>query len=254
MYATGSHHAQFTMIPALSTDKQPMLVTLPMSSVSIENTWHVTGMKGTGSDAVVADNTRVETDDICSFADISTTPPSAIDEAALEATDYWVNYPLLRAKALGVLLGCAEGLLEAISAKSGGPIIYSTHASKRESGAYQYMLGEAETKIKAARRLIMGSNSRIDAAAARREVTTVEERTEFRGEGAFVIQTLSSAVDRLMDLGGSSAFGTAGPAQRYWRDYSTAARHVIFNPQVSYEQAGIHLLGIEPGVVTPDML
>lgn len=253
-YATGSHHAQVTMVPAILPDQQPMLVVLPMSSVELDYTWQVAGMKGTGSDTVVANEVLVDSASICSFADISATPPAVVDSTLLEPSDYWVNYPLLRAKSLGVLIGCAEGLLDVIMAKSGGPIIYSSYAHKSDSSAYQAALGEAATKIRAARRLVENSCDRIDEAAIERWVLSIEERTEFRGEGALVVQILTEVVDELMDLGGSSAFGMAGPAQRYWRDFSTAARHVLFNAQVSYETVGRHILGIEPGIVQPDML
>ncbi|WP_159419552.1 acyl-CoA dehydrogenase family protein [Rhodococcus rhodochrous] len=253
-YATGSHHAAFTMVPAMNAEQELVLVVMPMSAVRIENTWLVTGMKGSGSDTVVAEDVQVAASDICPFIEISTTPPTAIAVGDLEATDYWVNYPLLRAKSLGVLVGCAEGLLESIVAKSSGPIIYSTYAHKSDSSAYHYLLGEAAVKIRAARHLVERACRTVDEIADRAEVMSIADRAEFRGEGAFVVRTLSEVVDRLMDLAGSSGFGTTGWAQRYWRDYSAAARHVLFNPQISYETAGRNLLGIEPGIVSPDML
>jgi alkylation response protein AidB-like acyl-CoA dehydrogenase len=170
------------------------------------------------------------------------------------ASDYWVNYPILRAKALGVLVGCAEGLLEVATAKSGSPILYSVYAKKSDSSSYHASIGEAATQIKAAKRLVEDSCRRIDAVAAEGRVQSIDERTEARGEGALVIRLLHDAIERLMDLGGSSGFSTTAPAQRYWRDFATGSRHVIFNSAISYEQAGRHLLGIEPGIVEPDML
>ncbi len=253
-YATGSHHAAWTMIPAISPEQLPVLVALPMSAVKLDHTWLVSGMKGTGSDTVVADDVRVESANIAPFSDIAVAPPATVDDAVREASDFWVNYPILRAKALGVLLGCAEGLLEVIAAKSGGPIIYSTYAHKSDSAAYHAAIGEAATQIQAARRLVEDSCGRIDAAACEGRVQSVEERAEARGEGALVIHLLHTAIERLMDLGGSSGFTTTAPAQRYWRDFSISARHVIFNSQISYETVGRRVLGIEPGIVDPDML
>ncbi len=253
-YATGSHHAAVTMVPALSPDQLPMLVVMPMSDVVLDNTWQVAGMKATGSDTVVANAVVVPAGNVAPFADISTTPPTVVASDALEPCDYWVNYPILRAKALGVLVGCAEGLLEAIAAKSGAPIIYSSYAHKSDSAAYHAAIGEAATQIRGARRLVENSCARIDTAARQRRVLSVEERTEARGEGALVINILTTAIERLMDLGGSSGFSTTAPAQRYWRDFSIAARHVIFNSQISYESVGRRVLGIEPGVVELDML
>jgi len=253
-YATGSHHAAWTMVPALSPQQLPMLAVMPMTDVQIEDTWHVAGMKGTGSDTVVADNVKVQAGMIAAFSDIAVAPPSTVDEGARVASDYWVNYPILRAKALGVLVGCAEGLLEVVAGKSGSPILYSVYAHKSDSSAFQASIGEAATQIKAAKRLVEDSCRRIDATAAEGRVQSIDERTEARGEGALIIRLLHEAIERLMDLGGSSGFSTTAPAQRYWRDFATGSRHVLFNSAISYEQAGRHLLGIEPGIVEPDML
>ena len=247
-YATGSHHAAWTMVPALSPEQLPTLAVLPMSAVELDHTWLVSGMRGIGSDTVVANNARVEASMCAAFSNIMVTPPVTVDTSDLEPCDYWVNYPLLRAKALGVLVGCAEGLLEVVAGKSGGPIIYSKYAHKSDSAAYHFAIGEAAAKIQAARRLVDSSCARIDAVACEERVQTVEERTEARGEGAVVISLLSYAVERLMDLGGSSGF-SAGPAQRYWRDFHISTRHVIFNAQISYEQVGRHVLGIEPAIL-----
>jgi alkylation response protein AidB-like acyl-CoA dehydrogenase len=252
-YATGSHHAAWTIVPALSPEELPMLAVLPMSAVELDHTWLVSGMKGTGSDTVVANNAPVQASMCAAFSDIMISPPATVDRSELEPCDYWVNYPLLRAKALGVLVGCAEGLLEVVAAKSGGPIIYSNYAHKSDSAAYHFVIGEAATKIQAARRLVDNSCARIDTVACEARVQTVQERTEARGEGALVISLLHSAVERLMDLGGSSGF-TAGPAQRYWRDFSISTRHVIFNSQISYEQVGRHVLGIEPAILELEVL
>jgi len=253
-YATGSHHAAWTMVPALSPEQMPMLAVMPMADVQIEDTWHVAGMKGTGSDTVVADSVKVPSRMIAAFSDIAVSPPATVDESVRVASDYWVNYPILRAKALGVLVGCAEGLLEVATAKSGSPILYSVYAKKSDSSSYHASIGEAATQIKAAKRLVEDSCRRIDAVAAEGRVQSIDERTEARGEGALVIRLLHDAIERLMDLGGSSGFSTTAPAQRYWRDFATGSRHVIFNSAISYEQAGRHLLGIEPGIVEPDML
>lgn len=253
-YATGSHHAAWTLVPALSPEGSPVLAVMPMSDVDLDYTWQVAGMKGTGSDTVVANDVAVPAGMIAAFSDIAVCPPATVDEAVRVASDYWVNYPILRAKALGVLVGCAEGLLEYITAKSGSPIIYSIYAHKSDSAAYHASIGEAATQIQAARRLVEDSCARIDAAARNGWVQSLEERTEARGEGALVIRLLHDAIERLMDLGGSSGFTTTAPAQRYWRDFATGSRHVLFNSQISYEQAGRRVLGIEPGVVEPDML
>ncbi|MFD2577544.1 acyl-CoA dehydrogenase family protein [Novosphingobium colocasiae] len=61
-YGSASHHAKWAMVPAAGENGQMNMVLLPMDKVEIEQTWRVTGMKGTGSDTVVALDIEVGAD------------------------------------------------------------------------------------------------------------------------------------------------------------------------------------------------
>ena len=63
------------------------------------------------------------------------------------------------------------------------------------------------------------------------------------------VDILTRTVEQLMSLSGSSSFATKMPAQRFWRDFSVGARHVIFNSDLGYEVLGRQVLGIEPNIV-----
>lgn len=80
-------------------------------------------MRGSGSDTLVAENVFVPEHLACKMAGIISAEPHTYER---ESSDYWIPFPLLRAKALGVLVGCVEGLLETVTASTAKPIVFST--------------------------------------------------------------------------------------------------------------------------------
>jgi 3-hydroxy-9,10-secoandrosta-1,3,5(10)-triene-9,17-dione monooxygenase len=243
-YASASHHALWAMVPVVDTDGEPNLAFLPMSKITLENTWRMAGMKATGSDTVVAVNVRVQKNQFCKISDLSRPDPRFA-----EPTDYWVAFPLLRAKAFGVLIGIAEGLLEAVIATGSRPIIYTTYQHRFDSPVFLSVIGEVAAKIRAARTLMERGTDINDNAALQRTILTYEQRTELRGEGAVTSELLITSVDKLMNICGSSAFADSHPAQRYWRDFSVGARHIIFSSEVGYEVAGRARCNISPNII-----
>jgi alkylation response protein AidB-like acyl-CoA dehydrogenase len=225
---------------------------LPMSKAVLENTWKVTGMKGTGSDTLVAKDIAIGKDQFCQITSASV--GVALDQSTYtkEASDYWVGFPLLRAKALGVLLGAAEGLLESVIEIKDRPIIYSTYQKRVDSQVWQAGIGEAAARIGVARSIVDKHNIYNDEAASHRHILSYAERAVCRGECGVAADLLIKTVEDLMDLSGSSAFATKCISQRYWRDFSIGIRHIIFNSKMGYEVFGRQILGVEPNVVASD--
>ncbi|MFD2577517.1 hypothetical protein ACFSTD_00440 [Novosphingobium colocasiae] len=248
-YGSASHHADWALVPSQFADGRICMTALPMSQVKIEATWDVAGMKGTGSDTVVAVDVELQPDQVCELSAVSVTRNSGESRFEREATDFWVVFALLRAKALGVLLGAAEGLLEAVLTGRDKPIIYYTFPRRGDSAIWQAEYGKAAAHIGIARSIIEKHNLYNDAAAERMHILTYEERSRCRGECAAVADMLVETVERLMNLAGSSAYSSANPIQRYWRDFSIGMRHIIFNSALGYEVYGKQLIGVEPNIV-----
>jgi 3-hydroxy-9,10-secoandrosta-1,3,5(10)-triene-9,17-dione monooxygenase len=57
------------------------------------------------------------------------------------------------------------------------------------------------------------------------------------------MKLLRQAAERLMDIGGSSAFATSNPMQRAWRDIALGSRHAFVHSSQSLELYGRHLSG-----------
>jgi alkylation response protein AidB-like acyl-CoA dehydrogenase len=240
-YASNCHHASLALLQGTSAEGQPYLTVAKMSDVKIVNTWKVVGMRGSGSDTIVAENVFIPKDLCCLMQGIGSAEGYSYVK---EASDYWVGFPLLRAKAAGILVGAVEGLLEVVAESSERPVIYSSFAKKRDSASFRFLIGEAAAKIRSARTIIDKCNNDNDAAALAARAMSLEERMHSRVEIAAAIKLLNEASSSLMDLAGSSGFAETNLAQQYWRDFNVGSRHVIFNPYVSNEAYGATVLGV----------
>ena len=80
------------------------------------------------------------------------------------------------------------------------------------------------------------------------------ERARQKAGFALTTELLSAALEKIMFVGGSSAFAYANELQRFWRDYNTAARHAIYLPDFGYEVYGAMRLGMNQTVVPPNLV
>jgi alkylation response protein AidB-like acyl-CoA dehydrogenase len=252
-YGSASHHSDWAVVPARDPAGVLCMAAMPMREVEIDRTWLVTGMKGTGSDSLIADKVLISEAQLSPLDGLGS---ETTNDAAFvrEATDYWPGLTMLRCKALGVVVGAAEGLLETVMENKQRPIIYSTYGERGQSQAWQAKLGQAAAQISTARAMMDQHNRFNDDAARGQRLLTYAERAKIRAEVSVICEMLIAAVETLMNLAGSSAYMLKNPAQRFWRDFSIAVRHVIFNIDLGFEVYGKQLLGIEPNVIPSEYL
>lgn len=239
-YGSNCHHASYALLQGILNEEIPVMCLVGVDSVTRVNTWDVVGMRGSGSDTLVAESVFVPVEHACKMAGVTSMEQFSYER---EATDYWVTFPLLRAKALGILVGAAEALLEVVAAAGNKPLLYSIYDQKQLSASYRAYLGEVAAKIRSARIIMDSSNALNDAAALAGRAMDNDERHHVRAEVALAIKLLGEACHTLMDLAGSSGFSESNLAQRYWLDFNVGCRHVIFNSYVSFEAYGDFELG-----------
>lgn len=252
-YGSGSHYSSWTTFPCVGDDGVAYNVAVPMADVRIEPTWKVAGMRGTGSDTLVAENVVVGPDQFCSMDELWGGAASPQRQASAELCDRWQLWPLMRAKLLGVMVGTAHGLLDRVIAAKDKAIMYTSHARRADSSMFQASVGRSASRIGAAHMLIMDSIREIDNAAVEGRAMSYAECARLRGLIGVVIDLLMPTVDDLMNQLGSSALADANVAQRYWRDFGSGIRHAIFHGDSHYEITGRQILGVEPNLVPPEM-
>jgi len=250
-YSSGCHDSAWGMFALASKNAEGRFIPAgqfyaPMSDTTIQDTWFVAGLKGTGSNTVVFKDAFVPQHRVVPPAPPGQPPGK---KHVGEPSDYFALLPHLRSVMLGVLVGMAEAALEVVTGgTSKRGIVYTTYARQTDSHVVQKEIGEAATMIHTARVLMDRANQLIDEAALNQRTITYLEQTRNKGETVFATDLLVKAVEKLMYVSGSSGFMETTPLQRYWRDLNVAARHAANVPHVGYEMYGRALMGVEPNI------
>ena len=229
-------------------------VYIPMSEVTILDTWYTVGMQGTSSDSASVKNLFVpEHRLVAAEKTFGYREPGKRHVGA--PSDNWQVFPLIRAAGLGQLVGAAEAALElALEGAQRKPVPNTTYTRQMNSPVIQRNLGEAAAKIEAASLLATSlCNEQDQAALAGRQLSPIE-RARQKASCALSVELLGAALDKIMYVGGSSAFALSNELQRFWRDFNMAARHAIYLPDFGYEAYGGMRLGLEQTAVPPNLL
>ena len=249
-YLSGSSHADWAIFSLADKgpDGKPVGASayVPMSDVVLDETWFVSGLSATASNTGVVED-KLLPDHL--YVTAGPGPEERGEEA--EATDFVAMVPQFRVFLIAVMVGIAESMVEAIvaNAKKKG-ITYSTYRIQSTSQVVHKDLGEASAMVFGAREIMVAAARKIDAVALERRTMSAEERAYSRGQTALANQLLTAAAEKLMFIGGASAFALGNPLQRQWRDLNIAARHGISVPSLGFELAGRALLDVE-GAITP---
>jgi alkylation response protein AidB-like acyl-CoA dehydrogenase len=258
-YASGSAHASWAQLGVVTTNRDGShgggFAYVRRDQYTIDNTWHMMGMKGTGSDTIVVGDAFIPAAQFYDVAKLGIGGHEPGKRHVGEPSDFWPFMPFLRATAHAVVAGAACAIKERVmDASHKRPILYTSYARQSEAVMMQGELGKAVARISAAEALTFKNCDLIDNAGLAHERLTAEQRALSKGEGSLAVELLNEAVEQLMFLAGSSAYADANPIQRLYRDASFAMRHVANLPYVGYEILGKSLLGVEPNIALPDFI
>jgi len=258
-YCSGSRNAQWGGFGVKVINDEDEVVGggniyIPMAELTIEDTWFMVGMKGTGSETCVAKDVFVPKN---RFYDVSKGighHPEGKKHVG-EPSDYWPFMPFLRATAFGMVCGAAEAMAEMVmEASHNRPIVYTSYTKQSDCAVVQGELGRIVASVSAAKLLTDKTCALIDEAGRSRIPMTPQARALSKGEGSYTVDILAQAAHDLMFLAGSSAFAESKEISRFWRDLNVGARHTANLPYVGYEILGKSLLGIEPNIAPADFI
>ncbi|GAA1369461.1 acyl-CoA dehydrogenase family protein [Streptomyces beijiangensis] len=252
-FASGSLHSQWATlgVPVVDasgrqTDQGAALI--PMSDLTIEDTWYVAGMRGTGSNTLVADEVFVPAHRILSVTQSvqGAYPTEHKDETLYRSA----LVPVLALVLAGPQVGLAQGGMDLVSASlaKGKGISYTFYERAADAPSTQIQLAEAAQLIDTARLHLMRAADDIDSWAARGEYMPFETRARVRMDTGYIARRSREALDLLLSIQGAGSFAEANPLQRIWRDQETGSRHAVINPAIASELYGRALLGIEEQV------
>lgn len=215
---------------------------LPMDSMTIKDSWFVSGMQGTGSDTAIAENVFIPDGQMVLMDERA----GQIDPTKRHfgaPSDLLPAVPVVRTTGIAQLIGAVEAMLEIVSAEAAKKPVLTTFITPRtNSGAYMRDLGEAAAMIDTAKLILFDLTGKLDRVGAG-EAFSLDEKARHRAAGAQMIELVHRASESLMFQAGSSAFALDKPINRYWRDVSMATRHIQNIPTIGYEIYGRDLAG-----------
>jgi len=187
--------------------------------IKIEDTWSVSGLCGTGSHHLIADDVFVRADRTClPFSD-----PPCLDEPLLRMP----VPPILAFGVASVAVGIAQGALEDILALSASKVPLLAHTSLATNPLFQHQLGAADAKLRAARGLLYADAAGAWGTAVAGAAFTPEQRVRMRSATTWAAATAASVVDMAYHAGGGSSIYSGNPLQRRFRDVHALTQHFL---------------------------
>lgn len=245
-FASGCEHATWIygncIETAGGTDDGPPRMRIAVfspSEVTIEDTWHVSGLRGTGSHHFRVDDVFVPVD---RTLDPMGAAPS-LDETIIRA-------PLLTVLSLAVTsiaLGVARAALDDVVALAIGKVPMLAAGSLATNPLFQHELAIADTELRAGRALAYELAEATWETATSGAEPTLGDRARARAASAWATSRAAAIVDMAYRSGGGTTLYTDHPLQRRLRDVHALTQHFLVKAD-TLAAAGAVLAGHDPGV------
>jgi indole-3-acetate monooxygenase len=249
-FASGSRHATWmgANVPAVEADGSPRLapsgqrqaytLLFPRSSAVIEDTWHVIGLKGTGSDSYSVNDLFVP--------DAYIVPRGGGVKPRVPGPLYAFTPSTLYASSFSsVALGIGRATLEAFVRDVRDHVPRGASQRRGDNNVHQAEVGRSEARLRSARMFLRGSLEEIWQAMQASPAMTLEQRMTIRLATTWAIQQARETITNLYLGAGAQAIFQSGPFEKRFRDIHTLCQQ-IQGHAAHFETVGQLILGVEP--------
>lgn len=245
-WGSGSQNADWVLAGCMLTENgEPLpgeggrprnhMMILPTADIEFLDTWHVSGLCGTGSLDYQVEDVFVPEERAVGFLprDAETTPLYAFP-----------NFTFLALGIGAVCMGIARAAIDelvalAVQKKRRGASKTIAHKS-----SVQAKLAEAEAGLRSARLLYYDALEKAWASAKANGEVSIEERRDLRMATTHAVVTAAKIVDEMYNVGGGASVYQTSRLQRYFRDIHVATQHIMVGP-ATMETVGSLLFGLE---------
>ncbi|MEQ3745053.1 MAG: acyl-CoA dehydrogenase family protein [Henriciella sp.] len=225
---------QMKMLPSGRPDARMMV--FPASETELHDTWHVMGLKGTGSGDISVEGIRVPKSRSVSL--VTDTP---------HVSGALYKFPAFGLLSLGVAataLGNAKGALNAFIELGSIKKSQGSRKTLGERGVIQAETAELMAKFRAARAYLYDEIYQTWDVAQHSDEIPVERRAALRMACTHMVRTGADICRSLYDMGGGAALFEASDLQRRFRDAHAMTQHIVTAP-ATWELTGRLLFGLE---------
>ena len=229
--------------PARTADTgepEVVMAYLPRDSCQVIDTWHVMGMRGTGSHDVAVTDVFVPT--ARTFPLVPEYTPGFHYQGPL------YQFPLVGIVASNLpplLLAVARRAIEEVSALAQGKVPVAASTVLRERASAQAKLAQAEAILRAGRVLLYDTLSDTWEAIVAGETLSLRHKADVLLAMTHAVQSAVQTVELMYRVAGTSGVYTRSPLERYFRDVQVL-RHHAFGAETRYETVGQVYLGLSP--------
>ena len=241
-FVSGCEHCHWLFgncVEEIDGGQRLRMVVFSPDEATIEDTWTVSGLRGTGSHHFVVEDVVVPAERTLAVFE---------DEPCLDTPMVRVPPPASFSLAIaGVALGCAQGAFDDIVALATDKVPLLAAAPLAANPLFQYQLATMDTELRAARALLYETAEEAWTTAVDGVPWTLEQRARIRSTAVWVTARASAVVDTAYHAGGGSSLYTDNSLQRRLRDVHAVSQHFLVKPD-TLTTAGAILAGQEVNV------
>jgi indole-3-acetate monooxygenase len=209
----------------------------PSSQIEVLDTWHVGGLRGTGSHDYVVNELFVPEEQTVLVHGEATNCAGGLYRIPPYST-----YPVPVA---AVPLGIARKSLNLFYSLATTKTPRSGSEAVREDASVQVAIGRAEGALRSARAFLFEMAEELDDASEAGDEISVRQRIMLRLACAQVASAAKETVQIVYDAAGGSSVYEANGIQRCFRDLYAATQHLQVQT-VNFKWAGQVAMGLEP--------
>ncbi|MBB3665616.1 alkylation response protein AidB-like acyl-CoA dehydrogenase [Prauserella sediminis] len=206
---------------------------VPPSEVEIVDTWHVSGLKGTGSHDIKVEDLYVPAEWTGTFTQLPEVPRHPLDQRPLLAR-FGLEFA-------AVGLGVAQGALDDILAIAQHKTPATAKSKLAADPVAQYLVGQLATDLHMARTLLH-SVAQEDQGSVAAGVPGQDWMAARKARLSRVASVSASVVEAAYDVSGTTGLFESCPLQRRMRDVRAVTQHFLLSARNAFGPAGAAVL------------
>lgn len=243
-YSSGCLHADWALLGAIVPEfPTPMLLIVPREDFAIEDTWHASGLRGTGSNDII-----IDTPVFVPSHRVAPMGGPAPDAAVREGRgSYGAMGPSLIPWTLATpILGMAQGALNTFEERTRTRVSSFGHQQVAKMAGPQMRIAAAAAAIDAARAVARQDIAELVERGRNGDGFSDDDRVRFRRNHAYAVNLAYDATMMLARASGASSLFETHPMQRFMRDVHAGSMQLIASWDEQAESYGRVRMGLAP--------
>jgi 3-hydroxy-9,10-secoandrosta-1,3,5(10)-triene-9,17-dione monooxygenase len=254
-FSSGCDHATWVLLGGLVSDDEGQIVDfktflVPRADYTIEDVWHVVGLRGTGSNDIVVDDVFVPDAFTLSMGDTGRCygPGQEVNTAPLYKLPF---HSIFTSTITAPIVGMASGAYDEHVEMQRKRVRAAYIAEKAVNDPFASVrIARASSEIDAAWALLINNIRELQAMVEQGEKIPLSLRLKVRRDQVIGTERAVSAIDTLFEASGGRALAEGTYLQRAWRDAHAGRVHAANDPERALVMYGALEFGqkIDPGM------